>query len=151
MALVSLPDDDRRARRWIYAAILIIPVACEAPPPAPAPVASRDTAALAQRWRPPEGLGQAVWASAAVGTPGLGPTDARLVVWFPDVPAPRRAALLGRPTQRPLPGDALARTVLPEGSVARGAYETDAFETSQWRGTTVWAVEAGIYADLSTR
>lgn len=133
--------------------LLALLVACTETPPRPPsdPVASHDGAVLARLYHPPAGLGPVVWADAALGVVGLGPTDVRLVMWFPEVPEARRAELLTTRIADPLPDDALTHTVLPAGALAEGAYSASAFETAQWHGRAAWSVGSGVYVDLQTR
>lgn len=131
---------------------LLLTGCADAPPRPPTdPVASHDGAVLNRLYHPPADLGSVVWADAALGVVGLGPTDVRLVMWFPEVSEGRRTQLLTTRTAEPLPTDPLALTVLPPGAYAEGSYHTTAFETTQWHGDTAWVVGGGVYVELQTR
>lgn len=111
------------------------------------PQVHHDEASLRRYLELPEGLGEVVWAVAPLGVPGLGPTDLRLVIWFPSVPEARRHALLTESRAAVFPGDPLVRSVLPEGGSGT-AYAATAFENIFWKGGAAWALGEGIFVEL---
>lgn len=120
-------------------------LACDAPTPAP-PTLHHDRPSLEKVLPVPPDLGEVTWATAPIGTVGLGPTDYRLLIWFPKVPESRRKTLLTVEEATPLPADTLG---IPVVGTAQG-WDATAFETVQWQGSA-WTVGEGVLVELQTR
>lgn len=125
--------------------MLVLLLACDTPTPA-TPVLHHDRSSLQKVLPLPPELGEVTWGMAPIGTVGLGPTDYRLLIWFPKVAESRRKALLTIPEARPLPEDTLGIPVL---GTAQG-WDASAFETVQWQGSA-WTVDDGVLVELQTR
>ena len=115
------------------------------------PQVHHDMESLRRYFEPPPALGEVAWAVAPLGTGELGPTDLRMVLWFPHVPEERRKVILTVPRNAPLPTDALAKLVLPPETGNPLGYEASAFGNIFWHGGGAWQLGEGVFVEVFNR